>query len=134
VIILGVLLAAVALSGIVFHFLSTRSVRAISSASLVAQVAVVALAAVVLDHLPRETNWSGSVGDTCPDFGNTQGVVLGVLAYGSVGVAAIALVSGVVVVHRRAGAWWRVVGGVLAVVVMITLLGGIVAASLCGLN
>ena len=85
--------------------------RAISSASLVAQAAVVGLAALVLDHF-RATNWSGSVGDTCPDFGNTQGVVLGVLAYGSVGVAAIALVSGVVVVHRRAGAWWRVVGGV----------------------
>lgn len=70
----------------------------------------------------------------CPDLDGAQGGIVGVLALASVGVAAVALASSFIVVRRRAGSPWRLVGGVVAAILMVSIFAGILAVAFCGFN
>lgn len=124
----------VAVSAAVVHFLPTLWVRRISSAAIVAQIALTCLAWALLETLPHERDWSGSVGATCPRMEGVQGGAVAVVAFASVAVAIVALPASIIVVRRRAGSAWRVAGGVLAIVLMLAILAGILGTALCGAN
>jgi hypothetical protein len=133
-IVIAIPLGAVLLSGLVLHFVDTPWVRRISTTAIGAQLALTGLAWALLDTLPRETDWSGSVGATCPRMEGVQGGAVAVVAFGSIAVAAVALAAGAIVVRRRAGSAWRIAGGVLAIVLMVAIFAGILGSALCGMN
>jgi len=126
--------AAVALAGLGLHFVDTPWVRRISTTALWAQVGLTSLAWALLETLPREINWSGAIGDTCPRMDGVQGGAVAVIAFASIGVAAVALASGVIVVRRRAGTGLRILGGIGAAVLMVAIFVGIIGTALCGMN
>jgi hypothetical protein len=133
-ILFGVPAAAIALSGLGLHFVHTPWVRRISSAALSTQVLLAGLAWLLLDTLPRETNWSGAVGATCPRMDGVQGGVILAIALVSLGVAAVALSSGFTVTWRRAGSGLRILGGFGAAAITVAIFIGILGTALCGMN
>lgn len=133
-ILVGVPAAALALSGLGLHYVNTPWVRRISAASISTQVVLAGAAWALLETLPREINWSGAVGDTCPRMDGVQGGVIAAIALVSVGVAAVALASGGIVVRRRAGSAWRILGGIGAAALVVAIFAGILGTALCGMN
>ena len=134
VILIGVPLAAVALSGLGLHYVHTPWVRRISTTAISVQIMLAGVAWALLATLPREINWSGSVGDTCPRMDGVQGVLVAAVAFASIGIAAVALASGFIVVRRRAGSAWRLLGGIGSEVLMVAIFAGILGTALCGMN
>jgi hypothetical protein len=134
VILFGVPAGAIALSGLGLHYVQTPWVRRISTAAISTQIVLTGAAWALFESLPREIDWSGAVGDTCPRTAGVQGGVITVIALVSVGVAAVALASGVIVVRRRAGSAWRILGGIGAAVLVVAIFAGMLGAALCGMN
>ena len=130
----GVPLAAVAVSAIGLHYVDTPWVRRISTAAILAQIMLAGAAWALLESLPREINWSGALGDTCPRMAGVQGALVAGIFFVSIGVAAVALASGVIVVRRRAGSAWRILGGIGAAVIVFGIFAGILGTALCGMN
>jgi hypothetical protein len=134
ILVFAVPLAAIALSGLGLHFVSTPWVRRISTGALSTQIVLAGAAWALFALLPREINWSGAVGDTCPRMDGFQGGAIAAIALVSVGVAAVALASGVIVVRRRAGNGLRILGAIGAAVVTVVIFAAILGTALCGAN
>jgi len=133
-IVFGIPLAAIALAAVGLHFVDTLWVRRISTATISAQLVLAVAAWALLESLPREINWSGAVGDTCPRMDGVQGAAVAAIFFVSIGVAAVALASGVIVVRRRAGSGWRILGGVGTAFIVVAIFAGILGTALCGMN
>jgi len=133
-ILIGIPAAAITLAAVVLHYVDTPWVRRVSTAAISTQLVLAGTAWALLATLPREINWSGAVGDTCPRMEGVQGGVIAAIALVSVGVAAVALASGVIVVRRRAGSAWRILGGIGAALIVLAIFAGILGTALCGMN
>lgn len=134
VVIVGVPLAATLAAGIGLHFLSSGWVIRVSTATIGTQVLLTLTAWLLLATMPGKQNWRESLGSTCPDFDGTQGVLLAVVAYGSVGVGAIALASSFISVRRRAAAGGRLLAGIVAAALVFAIFIPILAAAFCGMS
>jgi len=134
VILIGVPAGAVVFSGLGLRYVRTPWVRRVSTAAISTQIVLAGAAWALLATLPREINWSGSVGDTCPRLDGVQGALVAAVAFASIGIAAVALASGFIVVRRRAGSAWRLVGGIGSEVLMVAIFAGILGTALCGMN
>lgn len=134
VLLFGVPLGAIVLSALGLHYMGTPLVRRVSTAAISTQVVLTGAAFALLETLPREINWSGAVGDTCPRMEGVQGLLVGIVFLVSIGVAAIALASGVIVVRRHAGSAWRILGGIGTCLLVFVILVGIIGTALCGMN
>ena len=133
-IVIGIPVAAVALSGLGLHYVRTPWLRRISTTAISVQIVLAGAAWALLAALPREINSSGGVGDTCPRLDGLQGGLVAAIAIASIGIAAVALASGFIVVRRRAGSAWRLLGGIGSEVLVVAIYVGILATALCGMN
>lgn len=134
VILFGVPAGAIALSGLGLHYVQTPWVRRISTAAISTQIVLTGAAWALFESLPREIDWSGAVGDTCPTMDGVQGGVIAAIALVSVGVAAVALRVGS---HRGPAAGGERVadpGGIGAAVLVVAIFAGMLGAALCGMN
>ena len=132
VMIVGVPLAAILAAGIGLHFLSSGWVIRVSTAAIGTQVVLTLLAWLMLATMPGKQNGRESLGSTCPDLDGTQGGLLAVVAYGSVGVGAIALAASFIGVRRRAAAPGRLLAGIAAAALVFAIFIPILLAAFCG--
>jgi hypothetical protein len=106
----------------------------ISNATIVTQVGLVLTAWLLMATMPRTRNWSGSVGETCPDLDNVQGVVLGVVAFGSLAIGVVAALSAIACVARRAAAPGRLLAGLATCGLCVAIWLPLIVQALCGFN
>jgi hypothetical protein len=106
----------------------------ISTGSMVTQVGLVLISWLLLATLPGRTNWSGAVGDTCPNLDAPQGIAVIVIAFATLAVGGIAAGSSTVSVLRRAAKPGRVAAGLGADGLTVAVWVPIVATALCGMN
>jgi hypothetical protein len=133
-VILGVPLGAVLLSGLVLAFFSTPWLVRISKVAIAVPSGLTLSALLLLATLPRRQNSGGGPDDTCPDFDTVQGVVLGVVAFTSIAVGAVALASSLLSVARRVPEPGRGLTAIAAVALTLTIWIPLVIAAFCGFN
>ena len=96
------LAAGVVSAGILWLFTAQRVAR-LAVFALPAQTAVAVAAWGIPSLLPRRTNWSGAVGDTCPDLDGILGHVLIGAGFTAAVLGGIALVAALIAAIRGVG-------------------------------
>jgi hypothetical protein len=132
--ILLVLLGPPLVAAAVVSFVRPGWVLRISTGSIAVQVGLVLAAWLLLATIPDHPNWNGAVGDTCPNLATVQGAVAGVFALAVLVVGGIAAGSSVVGVVRGAARWPRIVAGLGADALFVTVWVPLLGMAFCGFN
>jgi hypothetical protein len=130
----GIPIASAFVAGLPLSLVNAPWLVRICNWAIAAQVGLVLTAWLLLAVIPGEQNWRAPSGVTCPDFDTVTGELLGVVAYSSFGVGAVALASAFLAVRRRAARPGRLLAGLGASGVYLLIWIPLVFASLCGLS
>jgi hypothetical protein len=132
--VVGIPLAAAVVAGIPLSLFSAPWLVRVSNWSIGTQIGLVLTTWLMFSLLDGKRNWSGSVGDTCPDLGGAYGSAILVFALGSIGVGGVALASSVLSTSRSAAGPGRVVAGLAAAALYVAIWIPLIIAAFCGWN
>jgi hypothetical protein len=128
-----VVVGAVLCTG-VLSVIHTDWVVRVSNASVVTQVGLVLISWLLLATMPQRRNWSGALGATCSDFDTPLGIALIVVAFASLAIGSVALLSSIVSVVRRAARWGRLGAGFGTAALCLAIWVPFIGQALCGSN
>jgi hypothetical protein len=129
----GLVLSVIVVTAVLFVVRRAWVVR-VSNATIIVQAGLVLTAWLLIATMPEKRDFSGGVGDTCPDLDTLQGIALWVVAVASLAIAGISVMSGVVSVVRRAGRAGRLLAGLATGGLCLLIWVPLILAAFCGFN